>query len=688
MSIVPYNPNNEIVYHDTSHGIIVVHNPQLQKIQLLSTKPSDLPIVKDPVIEDLRYTSSGGNGGSSGGSRKCPNCGFVWGEFPHGSTDYNSMLDITKIDKFEFNRLFSSLPQSFMRHEYFKLLEKLPTNASPSPQPSSAGTSSFQFPYDIFNQGYFEKFFKKVPPYELGSGAHAFVYKVVHVLNDIQLGTYAVKRINVGNKFEFLDQVLNEVLILYELSVKGANENNLIRYNHVWLELGDINDLSAYVVGNGDSTNTQIPYVYILQQYCDGGHLEDMIIKNFQKEKILSQKERLVLERQQRRWKRTHKDSEEPDREWLNELEIWKFFKDVVTGVNYLHLHGILHRDLKPSNCLLESQYENRRAGFPLFDNIHEFEEYLEAMPKVLLSDFGEGLFIDKYSIPEPNDYINNRYNSEYKREGNTGTLEFTAPELWLYSDPLESDSKGFINNFTYQSDVYSLGLILCYLCVGELPFSADIENVPDPQVIRDRIIAWYSSLTPEGFGLWFSDTMKNKRIKNKLRDDFMSLIYAMIKGDDGIGRASSMEVLRELEAIKAQRLFAEGTDVTASTRSSIHQDNTNDDMIDETNSIIELTRIPPAYISPEPQYRQYGPHNHYSQYALVYVVTMILLEVVGYYCDKPAHLSKIAIWVGLILDTARLIRPQYRMATFVAVLSVSLLSTAKTFSAKTDFSF
>jgi serine/threonine protein kinase len=689
MSIVPYNPNNEIVYHDTSHGIIVVHNSQLQKIQLLSTKPGDAPIVKDPVIEDRRYTSGGGNGGGGGGnSRKCPNCGFVWGEYPHGSTDYNTMVDIAKIDKFEFNRLFSSLPQGFMRHEYFKLLEKLPTNATASSGSSSGGASSFQLPYDIFNQGYFEKFFKKVPPYELGSGAHAFVYKVVHVLNDIQLGTYAVKRINVGNKFEFLDQVLNEVLILYELSVKGANENNLIRYNHVWLELGDINDLSAYVVGNEDRTNIQIPYVYILQQYCDGGHLEDMIIKNFQKEKILSQKERLVLERQQRIWKRTHKESDEPDRKWLNEIEIWKFFKDVATGVNYLHLHGILHRDLKPSNCLLDSQYQNRQSEVHVFNNVDEFEEYLESMPKVFLSDFGEGLFIDKYSIPEPNDYIHNKYNSEYKREGNTGTLEFTAPELWLYSDPLESESKSFIHNFTYQSDVYSLGLILCYLCVGELPFSTDIENVPDPQVIRDRIIAWYSNLTPQGFSTWFNETMEKKRIKNQFRDDFMQLIYAMIKGDDEVGRASSMEILRELDTIKAQRFFCDPSDITESRRnSSIHQSSLSDNMIDETNSIVELSHIPHNYISPESNYHQQGLYIHSNHYALVYVIAMILLHMVGYYWKTPTNLSNIAIWIGLILETTGSIRPLYRMATFIMVLSVTIVGTAKTFSAKTDFS-
>lgn len=171
----------------------------------------------------------------------------------------------------------------------------------------------------------------------LGSGAHSQVYKVVHVLNDIKLGTYAVKRISIGDKIELLEQVLNEVLILYELSIQGANENNLIRYNHVWLELGDIQDLKTYFLPDKQKNSefdNSIPYVFILQQYCDGGHLEDLIEKVFLRELHLSAKEQLDLERQRRRSVRKNSnqkledmdpESKENKKFWLGCIEIWKF---------------------------------------------------------------------------------------------------------------------------------------------------------------------------------------------------------------------------------------------------------------------------------------------------------------------------------------------------------------------------
>lgn len=100
----------------------------------------------------------------------------------------------------------------------------------------------------------------------MGTGARAQVYKVEHVFNDIALGTYAVKRISIGDKFEHLEQVLNEVLILYELSAKSAGENNLIRYNHVWLELGELEDLSSFFYKLTTSTQMALKsalHVYI-----------------------------------------------------------------------------------------------------------------------------------------------------------------------------------------------------------------------------------------------------------------------------------------------------------------------------------------------------------------------------------------------------------------------------------------
>ena len=50
-----------------------------------------------------------------------------------------------------------------------------------------------------------------------------------------------------------------------------------------------------------DRRDMKVPYVFILQQYCDGGHLEDLIKCNFTIEENLTWKEKVELERKKRR---------------------------------------------------------------------------------------------------------------------------------------------------------------------------------------------------------------------------------------------------------------------------------------------------------------------------------------------------------------------------------------------------
>lgn len=553
MSVVPYNLNNRVIYHYPGHGVLVLHNKVDNTLQLISQNNG-----KQVGVFNLDKTN--GRSGIRRGSNfhvpsedesfvKCPNCGFSWaGQFPPNATT-TGPGDRSHGGEFSNTPVLGSsgalFDQEFMHQDYFKLLSRLPATYSLSLSDEPKVKPPKGLPEQIFNQDYFKRFFKKVPPYELGSGAHAHVYKVVHVLNNIPLGTYAVKRISIGDKIEFLEQVLKEVLILYELSLKGANENNLIRYNHVWLELGDILDLKAFVLPASESSSPEfqnkVPYVFILQQYCDGGDLEGIIKKNFPLDAYSSYRDKVERERMRRRL-RKRKNVEEKEvngsdstPKWLNDFEIWKFFKDVITGVSYLHVHGILHRDLKPSNCLIEAKYEINSCATS-FSSLKDLQEEVERIPKILVSDFGEGKFTDKHSITEPDGgLLSIQENKE--RKGNTGTLEFTAPELWMLSiyDPANQKNEGenrFTHDFTYESDIYLLGMILCWLCLGELPFSAAIYNEQDPEASRNKIILWYKELTQSQFEEWFS---QHKKISSNALDDFAHLIYSMIKGHDRI---------------------------------------------------------------------------------------------------------------------------------------------------------
>jgi hypothetical protein len=93
---------------------------------------------------------------------------------------------------------------AFMDSEYFRLLSSnaassedtlapsVDDHAEETPAPKEKPRST-SLPNSAFNQGYFERFF--VVQSELGRGARGVVLKVTHVLDNITLGDYAVKRV-------------------------------------------------------------------------------------------------------------------------------------------------------------------------------------------------------------------------------------------------------------------------------------------------------------------------------------------------------------------------------------------------------------------------------------------------------------------------------------------------------------
>lgn len=504
MSIVRYNSTNEIVYHDKTHGVLVVHDRKENNVHLL-TLPLKSPIANEP---------------------HCPQCGVALSNY--FDVNVNSYRRNSNAEgNEEFPMAF--MPGDFVHDDYFKRLAQFHSNS-----PMLALGPSSGLPDSLFNQGYFDRFFQKVPPYILGSGANAQVFKVVHVLKDIQLGVYAVKRISVGDQSKFLKRVLNEVLILYEMSVQGANEN-LIRYNHVWMEIGNIRDLTTIFLGEGGDGS--VPYVFILQQYCDGGHLE-ALVSVFKHDRL--EKEKVELERERRRRRRAN--TEEVSRPcWLMDWEIWKLFKDIANGVRYLHEHGILHRDLKPSNCLLETKYIVTKKE-DMFGSLKLLEDALKLLPRVLVSDFGEGKFIDKQHMADRFVKV-----QEVERRGNTGTIEFTDPRLWMHARAAPGS-----HSYSYESDVYSLGMILCYLCVGELPFAHHLTDLGDPELIRSEISEWFMSLSAKEFHAWFSKKVEQSRRMLACLAAFESMIYDMLKGE-----CPTPQLMQQLESLKLHFVVA-----------------------------------------------------------------------------------------------------------------------------------
>merc|ERR1712093_941378 len=74
------------------------------------------------------------------------------------------------------------------------------------------------------------------------------------------------------------------------------------------------------------------------------------------------------------------------------------------------------------------------------------------------------------------------------KSTGSTGTISYCAPEV------LRQDQFGRYGNFTTKSDIFSLGMILYFMCFGRLPYkSADSiqEEFEDMDMLRAEISGW-----------------------------------------------------------------------------------------------------------------------------------------------------------------------------------------------------
>jgi serine/threonine protein kinase len=282
-----------------------------------------------------------------------------------------------------------------------------------------------------FSPNYFERFF--VEERELGRGGKGVVLLVKHILDGVSLGHFALKRIPVGDDHQWLEKVLVEVQLLQHLS-----HQNLVSYRHVWLEDVKLSNFGP-----------SIPCAFVLQQYCNMGDLHNYIYK-FSKQKT-------TKEELKQRMRRMSKNEVEPPKDFnvprkLQFEEIYSFFKDITSGLNHLHVNGYIHRDLKPSNCLLHDTGKDIR---------------------VLVSDFGE---VQAENVIR-------------RSTGATGTVSYCAPEVVRIEQ-----STGAYGNFTTKSDIFSLGMILYFLCFAQLPYrNADHlnEENEDIDLLRDEIATW-----------------------------------------------------------------------------------------------------------------------------------------------------------------------------------------------------
>ena len=124
--------------------------------------------------------------------------------------------------------------------------------------------------------------------------------------------------------------------------------------------------------------------------------------------------------------------------------EIWKYFRDLIYGIEYCHEKaGIIHRDIKPENLLLD-----RRKNLKIVD-------------------FGVGFIMEDGS-----DSISTTQGSSY----------YLAPEV----------CQG-VKHKGRKSDIWACGITLYHMLVGKVPFiSKDIPSLYQEIITKEYIIYIY----------------------------------------------------------------------------------------------------------------------------------------------------------------------------------------------------
>ena len=110
----------------------------------------------------------------------------------------------------------------------------------------------------------------------------------------------------------------------------------------------------------------------------------------------------------------------------MTEHELWRFIRDVASGLAYLHDNDVIHRDIKPENVL-----QDERGDY-------------------VISDFGLSTKMRSTL----------RQASMRQNDGFSGTIAYMAPELFT-SKPAAVKA----------TDVWALGVTIYEMATGELPF-------------------------------------------------------------------------------------------------------------------------------------------------------------------------------------------------------------------------
>lgn len=504
-------------------------------------------------------------------SYACPLCLRPWAK----STETSS----SAYDRKNWTRSDGDDGQVHVSPQYFRLL---------SQSSSAAVTENMQARADPSSPGYYEKFFIELGC--LGRGAHGSVYMCQHVLHGHTLGKYAVKKIPIGDHNENLLRCLQEVHLMESLV-----HPNIINYKHAWVEMSQNSPFAP-----------RVPTLHVLMMAANGGSLADWISARAGETnthegndlQFTERIERLKSEFRRRRAsaaRREHPRASCMSIHFLREDEIIQLLRNITQGLEFLHEHNILHLDIKPGNVLL-----------------HWEDDAL--LPTAMISDFGSSLTVQQERM--------------HHRTGNTGTMEYMAPEAVIARD-------GHLLDLTSKADIWSLGILLHLLIFFELPYT----QVDDVDLLRQEIATYRAleeTIETKGLGKRFS------RVHPRLASLLTQMLHL-----DPTKRPSCRQILNVLDECQSQKEKDTMTGCYNQTSSYLQS----------STSLIprEYFRVP---TSPIPQHR-YVSYYFDDRLVMAWSILMVYAQLVVLH-NAPLLSAKHMAWLRHIFWLVLLVQFAY----------------------------
>jgi len=200
-----------------------------------------------------------------------------------------------------------------------------------------------------------------------------------------------------GNVYLARNRFTDEKVALKQIKKSSAN---LLSDGQIKDEIEILKNLDhPDIVRIIESFNTKNSYI-LITEYCEGGELFDQV-KN-----------------------------------QLSETQIAVIFRQLLSGLAYLHSNNIVHRDLKLENILIHEKERSKTTGEDLFN--------------IKIIDFGTARIFDKKNKPQ----------------SIVGSSYYIAPEVLR-------------QRYNKECDLWSVGVILYMFIVGHAPFDGcDDEEI------------------------------------------------------------------------------------------------------------------------------------------------------------------------------------------------------------------